>query len=46
MVMSVDPTASALPFGALSDALTALGDEMGMTIHTQREDTFRAMHRV
>lgn len=46
MVMSVDPTSSPLPFVALADALAALGDEMGMTIHAQREDTFRAMHRV
>lgn len=46
MVMLVDAGQSPLPFGELADAMSGLGQEMGLTIHAQREDTFEAMHRI
>ncbi|MDY3013888.1 MAG: ACT domain-containing protein [Evtepia sp.] len=46
MVMLVDAGASQLPFGDLADKMATLGEEMGMAIRAQREDTFHAMHRI
>lgn len=46
MVMLVDAGQSDSPFGALADAMTSLGQELGLSIHAQREDTFEAMHRI
>lgn len=46
MVMLVDASAAFVPFGDLADAMSALGDELGLAIHAQREDTFQAMHRI
>jgi ACT domain-containing protein len=34
------------PFVQVRDELVALGQEMGMEIHVQREDVFRYMHRI
>ena len=45
MVMLVDAGAAKVPFGELADQMSALGDQMGMVIRAQREDTFQAMHR-
>jgi ACT domain-containing protein len=46
MVMLVETAASPLPFGELADTMAALGDELGLSIRAQREDTFHAMHRI
>jgi ACT domain-containing protein len=46
MSMIVDMSASLKPFVEARDELTALGREMGMEIHVQREDVFRYMHRI
>ena len=46
MVMLVDAAACPIPFDELADRMSALGDEMGMSIRAQREDTFQAMHRI
>lgn len=46
MVMLVDVSQAAIPFGEVADQMAALGQEMGMDIRAQREDTFQAMHRI
>ena len=46
MVMLVDASGSDLPFGEIADAMEALGREIGVDIHAQREETFQAMHRI
>ena len=33
-------------FAELSDALTALGKELGLSIHVMHEDIFNSMHRI
>lgn len=44
MMMIVDATKA--EFDRLSDGLTALGEEIGVVIHCQREDIFNKMHRI
>ena len=39
MIMMVDIT-------KLSDQLTALGEELGLSVHCMHEDIFNAMHRI
>jgi ACT domain-containing protein len=46
MSMIVDLGGAEKPFVEVRDELTALGQEMGMAIHAQREDVFRYMHRI
>ena len=46
MTMLVDLTASTVAFADVSDALTAKGEEMGLSIRIQREDIFDLMHRI
>lgn len=46
MVMLVEAGACKVPFGELADQLSALGTQLGLSIHAQREDTFQAMHRI
>lgn len=46
MVMLVDASQCKVPFGDLADQLAALGNQSGLAIQTQREDTFQAMHRI
>lgn len=46
MSMLVDLTKAQKDFSALSDELSALGNEMGLVIRIQREDIFTLMHRV
>ena len=46
MVMLVDAGNSKVPFADLADTMSSLGEQMGMTIRAQREDTFQAMHRI
>ena len=33
-------------FAKLSDQLTALGEELGLSVHCMHEDIFNAMHRI
>ena len=46
MVMLVDAAQAKIPFGELADQMAELGQQMGMDIRAQREDTFQAMHRI
>ena len=46
MVMLVDASGSPLPFGEIADRMEALGKELEVDIHAQREETFQAMHRI
>ncbi len=46
MIMMVDISKCSVPFSELSDCLTALGSEMGLTIHVMHEDIFNSMHHV
>ena len=46
MIMVVDASGSDLDHLALSDGLASLGDEIGITIHCQKEEIFDMMHRV
>ena len=46
MVMAVDVGKSRDSFGALSQALSDLGREMGLSIRIQRQEIFDAMHSI
>lgn len=46
MMMIVDVSNMNKEFSALSDDLAALGEEIGVTVHCQREDIFTSMHRI
>jgi ACT domain-containing protein len=46
MSMIVDLSGAQTPFVQVRDELVAMGREMGMEIHAQREDVFRYMHRI
>ena len=46
MVMAVDVSKASLSFGDLQDALSALGQEMELSIRIQREEIFDAMHQI
>ncbi len=46
MMMAVDVTACTVPLAELCKTMDAKGQEMGLNIRVQREDIFRAMHRV
>lgn len=46
MVMLVDASQCKVSFGDLADQLAALGNQSGLAIQAQREDTFQAMHRI
>jgi len=46
MSMIVEMSSAEKPFVQIRDELVALGQEMGMEIHVQREDIFRYMHRI
>ena len=46
LVMLVDASQCKVPFGDLADQLAALGNQSGLAIQAQREDTFQAMHRI
>ena len=46
MVMLVDASQCKVPFGDLAAQLAALGNQSGLAIQAQREDTFQAMHRI
>jgi ACT domain-containing protein len=46
MVAVADLDPEGIPFDALRTRLDALGADLGVQIHIQREAIFRAMHRV
>lgn len=46
MTMLIDITELSSDFASLADSLTALGDEMGLKIHTMHEDIFKCMHEI
>jgi len=46
MVMLVDTSGCAFPFGELAKKLESSGQEQELSIRIQREDIFEAMHRV
>lgn len=46
MMMLVDTKGSGVQAKELSDALSALGEEMGLSINMQHEELFSSMHRV
>ena len=46
MTMLVTVDEEACPFDHVQAALAKVGDELGLQITLQREDVFRAMHRI
>ena len=46
MMMAVDVSACKVPLAELVEIMEALGKDMGLSIHVQREDIFEAMYRV
>lgn len=46
MIMVVDISKLKGDFAALSDSLTALGEEMGVKVHVMHEDIFNCMHHI
>ena len=46
MMMIVDTSTLAKPFGDMADELTALGGEIGVGIRCQKEEIFDKMHRI
>ncbi len=46
MIMLVDTEKSNAPFAQLQEDLCELGNEMGLSIHIQREEIFDAMHTI
>ena len=46
MIMLVDITKISGDFSELVDRMTALGTELGLSIHTMHEDIFNSMHSV
>lgn len=46
MTLIADVSASTLGFSELQEALSAKGDELGVTVEMQREDVFQFMYRL
>ena len=46
MIMLVDISSIKGDFSELVDRMTALGTELGLSIHTMHEDIFNSMHRI
>jgi ACT domain-containing protein len=46
MIMMVDLADAAISFAELSERLARKGGELGVRVEIQREDIFKAMHRV
>ena len=46
MIMMVDIAACDVPFTALTDELSALGKERGLSIHAMHEEIFNTMYHV
>ena len=46
MIMLVDLEKSTVAFTEFSDKVTAIGNEMALSIHVMHEDIFNSMHRI
>lgn len=46
MIMLVDISKLNTDFAKLADEMTALGDELKLSIHTMHEDIFNSMHEI
>ena len=46
MIMLVDMSGAGKELSALAAECTAMGNEIGMSIHLQHEEIFNAMHRI
>ena len=46
MIMMVDITNCNVPFTQFADEMTAVGEQMGLHVHTMHEDLFNSMHTV
>ena len=46
MIALVDLAGATAPFATIQAALHAVGEELGVQVLIQREEVFRAMHRV
>ena len=46
MIMVVDIQNMSVPFAELSDEMTALGENLNLSIHVMHEDIFNSMHRI
>jgi ACT domain-containing protein len=46
MIMMVDIGNISAPFTEFVDSMNALGEEMGLSIHTVHEDIYNSMHRI
>lgn len=46
MIMLVDIGSMTRDFADLVDDMTALGEKLGLSIHTMHEDIFNSMHNV
>jgi ACT domain-containing protein len=46
MSMVIDYAKASVAFDQLKEELVAIGTEIGLEIHAQREDIFRYMHRI
>ena len=46
MMMVVDVANIEMEFSKLAEDLSILGDDIGVTVHCQREDIFTSMHRI
>lgn len=46
MMMATDLSQCSIPVAELSRRMEQAGQEMGLSIHVQREDIFQAMHRI
>ena len=46
MIMLADTSKASVELSALSERLSAYGDENGLAIHVMHEDIFNSMHRI
>lgn len=46
MIMMVDLAGAAISFHELNERLMRKGDELGVRVEIQREEIFKAMHRI
>ena len=46
MIMLADIENLNAEFSALSDSLSALGQQLGLSVHTMHEDIFSSMHKI
>ena len=46
MIMLVDISGCDIPFTQFADEMAAIGNEMGLKVHTMHEDLFLSMHTI